>query len=72
MTSPLRKGDAFYIFHECVHIHGTELQYRCSLLVPNLIGVYREYIDKDEKLVSQCSKSVISFDHEIEIVTKMN
>ncbi|CAF2943971.1 unnamed protein product [Rotaria sp. Silwood2] len=72
MTSPLRKGDGFYIFHECVQIHGMEPQHRCSLLVRNPNGGYMEYIHKDPKLVPQCPKSLLSSGLEIEIVTKIN
>ncbi|CAF3438335.1 unnamed protein product [Rotaria socialis] len=72
MTSPLHKGDGFYVFHECVHINGVEPQHRCSLLVRNPIGGYTEYIHKDPKLVPLCPKSLVSLDLEIEIVTKIN
>ncbi|CAF0870024.1 unnamed protein product [Rotaria sp. Silwood1] len=72
MTSPLRKGDGFYVFQECVHVHGMKLQHRCSLLVRNFTGGYTEHIHKDPKLVPQCPKSLLSPGLEIEIVIKIN
>jgi hypothetical protein len=70
MTEPLRQGDGFYIFHECVQIQGIDPQQRCSLLVRH-DGGYTEYIHKDPELIPICPESISSPGLELEIVTKI-
>ncbi|CAF1045315.1 unnamed protein product [Adineta steineri] len=71
MTEPLRQGDDFYVFHECVQIYDTEPALRCSLLVRNGTG-YIEYIHKDPELIPICPKSISSAGLEMEIVTRID
>ena len=70
MTKALNKSDHFFIFHDCIHIQGTEPQQRCSLVVPNCNG-YTEYLHKAPELVSICPESTSSPDVEAEIIQRI-
>ena len=70
MTTSLIKGESFYIFHECVQIHGREPQQRCSLLAPNCNG-YTEYVHKAPELVSICPESISAPGLEKKIVERI-
>lgn len=70
MTTPLIKGESFYIFHECVQIQSTEPRQRCSLLAPNCNG-YTKYVHRAPELVSICPESTSAPGLELEIIQRI-